>query len=98
MPVGEFWRAIIKHLRIRQAKFPIKKYLEDFDRTKYGEEFKLKFDDLETLDFIARKENIIMIGTPGAGKTHYAIGLGIKACLQSKNIVYHYVVQTQPFY
>ena len=74
--------------RIRQAKFPVKKYLEDFDRTKYGEEFKLKFDELETLDFIAKKENIIMIGTPGAGKTHYAIALGIKVCLQSKNVLF----------
>lgn len=74
--------------RIRQAKFGIKKYLEDFDRTKYGDDFRLKFDELETLNFIQNKENIIMIGTPGAGKTHYSIALGIKACMQSKNVLF----------
>lgn len=74
--------------RLRTAKFPIKKYLEDFDRTKYGGEFKVKFDELETLKFIENKENIIMIGTPGAGKTHYAIGIGIKACLSGKSVLF----------
>ena len=74
--------------RLRTAKFPIKKYLEDFDRTKYGSEFKVKFDELETLKFIENKENIIMIGTPGAGKTHYAIGVGIKACLNGMSVLF----------
>lgn len=74
--------------RIRYAKFPIKKYLEDFDRNKYGPEFKKKFEELETLEFIENKENIILIGTPGAGKTHYSIGLGIKACLYGKNVLF----------
>lgn len=74
--------------RLRTAKFPIKKYLEDFDRNKYGSEFKTKFEELETLKFIGNKENIIMIGTPGAGKTHYAIGIGIKACLSGKSVLF----------
>lgn len=77
----------IQH-RLRNAKFPIKKYLEDFDRDKYGSEFKRKFDELETLEFIDKKENIILIGTPGAGKTHYSIGLGIKACLKGKTVLF----------
>lgn len=74
--------------RLRYAKFPIKKYLEDFDRNKYGSEFKNKFEELETLKFIENKENIILIGTPGAGKTHYSIGLGIKACLYGNNVLF----------
>jgi DNA replication protein DnaC len=74
--------------RIRMSKFPIKKYLEDFDRTKYGIEFKAKFEELELLKFIDNKENIIMIGTPGAGKTHYAIGIGIKACMNGKSVLF----------
>jgi len=74
--------------RLRNAKFPIKKYLEDFDRNKYGAEFKKKFDELETLNFINNKENIILIGTPGAGKTHYAIGLGVKACFRGKTVLF----------
>ena len=38
--------------RIRYAKFPIKKYLCDFDRTKYDKVFLPKFKELETLEFI----------------------------------------------
>ncbi len=77
----------MKH-RMRNAKFPMKKYLEDFDRNKYASEFKKKFEELETLNFIDNKENIILIGTPGSGKTHYSIGLGIKACLSGKTVLF----------
>lgn len=63
--------------RIREAKFPYKKYLCDFDRDKYGDEFSGSFAELETLEFIDKNENVILIGTSGAGKTHYAIALGI---------------------
>ena len=74
--------------RIREAKFPYKKYLEDFDRKIYKKEFEAEFKELETLNFIDKKENIILIGTPGAGKTHYAIALGIKACMEGKSVLF----------
>ena len=74
--------------RIRNAKFPVKKYLTDFDRSKYSNEFYSKFDELETLQFIDNKENIILIGTPGSGKTHYSIGLGMQACLGGKTVLF----------
>lgn len=74
--------------RLRYAKFPIKKYLEDFDRKLYNPEFIKEFDELETLEFIDKKENIILVGTPGAGKTHYSIGLGIKACMEGKSVLF----------
>ncbi len=74
--------------RLKNAKFPIKKYLEDFDKNKYEDQFKEKFEELESLKFIENKENIVLIGSPGAGKTHYAIGLGIKTCLVGKNVLF----------
>ncbi len=74
--------------RLRQAKFPVKKYLEDFDKTKYSKEFSDKFKELERLDFIDRGENIILIGTPGSGKTHYSIALSIKAIMEGKSILF----------
>ena len=74
--------------RIKEAKFPYKKYLEDFDRKIYKKEFEAEFKELETLNFIEKKENIILIGTPGAGKTHYAIALGIKACMEGKSVLF----------
>ena len=74
--------------RIKDAKFPMKKYLVDFKKTKYDEVFLPKFNELETLDFINNKENILLIGTPGAGKTHYAIALGIAACMKGHSVLF----------
>jgi DNA replication protein DnaC len=74
--------------RISEARFPIRKYLVDFDRGKYLPAFAPKFKELETLRFIDNQENIILIGTPGAGKTHYAIALGIAACMKGKSVLF----------
>jgi len=74
--------------RIKEAKFPIKKYLVDFKRDKYDELFVPKFEQLETLEFIKSQENIILIGTPGAGKTHYSIALGIAACMKCHSVFF----------
>lgn len=74
--------------RIKEAKFPYKKYLVDFDRNKYPGEFLPEFEELETLEFIKKNENVILIGTSGAGKTHYAIALGIAACMAGKSVFY----------
>lgn len=74
--------------RLRRAKFPIKKYLEDFDKTKYLDDFQKKFTELESLEFIDNKENVILIGTPGCGKSHFSIGIGIRACIEGKNVLF----------
>jgi DNA replication protein DnaC len=74
--------------RLKEARFPFKKYLVDFKRDKYDAAFSPKFDELETLNFIENRENIILQGTPGAGKTHYAIAIGIKACMEGKSVLF----------
>ena len=74
--------------RIKEAKFPLKKYLVDFKRDKYDQVFAPKFEELETLEFIKNKENIILIGTQGAGKTHYSIALGIAACMKGHSVFF----------
>jgi len=74
--------------RIKEARFPIKKYLVDFKREKYDDVFLPKFEELETLAFIPNKENIILLGTSGAGKTHYAIALGIDACMKGHSVLF----------
>lgn len=87
---GEFERRSKNTIskRLSEARFPIKKYLVDFDRNKYDPAFWPKFKELETLQFIENKENIILIGTPGAGKTHYATALGVAACMSGKNVLF----------
>jgi DNA replication protein DnaC len=59
--------------RIRAARFPARKSLEEFD---FDHARGLKRDQvahLGTLDFVAAKENVIFLGPPGTGKTHLAI-------------------------
>src|SRR6266511_5239363 len=66
--------------RIRQARFPARKSLEEFD---YDHARALKRDQvahLRTLDFVTARENVVFLGPPGTGKTHLAIGLSIRAC------------------
>ena len=44
--------------------------------------------EFETLDFIRAGRNIVMYGNPGTGKTHIAIGLGIKACMEGYTVYF----------
>ena len=62
--------------------------MEDFDKSKYSLELNKRFEYLETLKFVDNKENIILIGTPGCGKNHYATDLGINACIVGKNVLF----------
>lgn len=41
----------------------------------------MRLSHLKELNFIKEKQNILFIGSPGTGKTHLTIGLGIEACL-----------------
>ena len=74
--------------RIRQARFPQKKYLEDFKVSRFKQDIQKKFNELETLDFIHNKENVILMSNPGMGKTHYATALGMKACLENMKVLF----------
>jgi len=74
--------------RIVGAKFPFKKYLVDFDRTPFEKKTAKMIDTLSSLEFIKNKENIILIGNPGVGKTHLAIALGIEACMRDMRVLF----------
>ena len=75
-----------KASRIRQAMFPYKKYLDELKLEELPGDAKTKLPELENLDFIKHGRNIILAGNPGTGKTHIAIGLGIKACLNDYKV------------
>lgn len=68
--------------RVRGAEFSHKKYLEDLSVSDLPEDAQKKLKTLKTLDFIREGRNVILAGNPGTGKTHMAIGLGMKACLE----------------
>jgi DNA replication protein DnaC len=66
--------------RIRAARFPAVKTLEEFDITHLRGLTRQQLAHLGTLDFIAGKENAVFLGPPGTGKTHLATGLAVRAC------------------
>lgn len=74
--------------RIRNAKFPFKKYLEDLEVGFLPKGMQEKLPFLSTLEFIEKGRNIIMYGNPGTGKTHVSIGLGIKACMAGYKVLF----------
>src|SRR4051812_27346485 len=74
--------------RIRAARFPARKSLEEFD---FEHARGLKRDliaHLGTLDFVTAKENVLLLGPPGTGKTHLAIGLAIRACQAGHRVLF----------
>jgi DNA replication protein DnaC len=74
--------------RIRAARFPARKTLEDFD---FAFQRSLKRDavaHLGTLDFVAERANVVFLGPPGTGKTHLAIGISIRACQAGHRVAF----------
>jgi len=61
------------------AGFPVIKTLDDFDYSFATSIKREVIESLRSLSFIARNENIILLGLSGVGKTHIAIGLGYLA-------------------
>jgi len=73
---------------MRTANFPFKKYLEDLVVEDLPKDARNKLEVLKTLKFIEDGHNLILAGNPGTGKTHLAIGLGIKACLAGMSVLF----------
>lgn len=75
-------------LRIRAARFPARKTLEEFD---FDHQRSLKRDviaHLGALDFVEGRENVVFLGPPGTGKTHLAIGISIRACQAGHRVLF----------
>lgn len=66
-------------MRIRTAHFPAIKTLEDFNTDHLPSLRTDVLAHLATSTYIAKADNVVLLGPPGIGKTHLAIGLGIKA-------------------
>lgn len=75
-------------LRIVAARFPARKTLEEFDFTFARSVKKTLVLHLAQLDFLHAKQNVVLLGPPGTGKTHLAIALGIRACLAGQRVAF----------
>ncbi len=65
--------------RIKAARFPMLKTLEEFDFTFQTSIKKQLLLHLAGLDFVREHSNVILVGPPGTGKTHLSVALGLKA-------------------
>lgn len=72
--------------RIRAAGFPVTKDFDTFDFTAVPSLSKPKVLELARGDWIEQRTNTCLIGSPGTGKTHLAIALGLAACRQGKRV------------
>lgn len=66
--------------RIRQAKFPVLKSLDSFDFLAIPSLNKTMVLELARSEFLTRRENALILGNSGTGKTHIALALGLAAC------------------
>jgi len=67
-------------MKTAMARFPFQKTLKSFD-FKFQPSIDPKvIKDLATCRFITDTDNVLLLGPPGVGKTHLAVGLGMKAC------------------
>ena len=74
--------------RVKHAHFPLEKYLDSFEWKHLVHVKAVLIWQLASGGFLKRKENVIMIGNPGTGKTHLAIGLGRRLCSQGFKVRY----------
>lgn len=72
--------------RLKAARFPTHKALDEFDFLARPSLNKPLVIELARGDYLDRRENLLIVGPSGTGKTHLATALGIAACGQGKRI------------
>lgn len=79
--------------RIKDAHFPLLKELADFDFTAIPQLNQQKVMGLAQGRYLDQVESVLLVGNPGLGKTHIAIGLGVAACRQDRRVRFYTVTQ-----
>jgi DNA replication protein DnaC len=74
--------------RLRQCRFPWVKTLEQFDFDFQPSLDRRMVRELGGLSFVERAHNVVLLGPPGVGKTHIAIGLGVRAVEAGYSVVF----------
>lgn len=73
---------------MRSARLPAVKTLADFDFTFQPSVKREQIESLHTLGFIERKENVVLLGPPGVGKTHLALSLAVAAAERGRRVYF----------
>jgi len=74
--------------RIRMARFPVIKTLDQFQWNWPEKINQMQVKHLFRLDFIREKANAILLGGVGLGKTHMATAIGYEACLKGHTVLF----------
>ena len=72
--------------RLKAARFPTYKTLEDFDFKAQPSLNRVLVSELLRCEYVDKRESVILLGNPGTGKTHLATALGIAACQHGKRV------------
>lgn len=72
--------------RLKAAKFPNLKTLENFDFSAQSSINKVLVAELMRCQYLDDRESVILVGNPGTGKTHLAIALGVEACGRGQQV------------
>ncbi len=74
--------------RIRAARLPARKTIEDLDLEHQRSARKDVVAHLGALDLVEARSNAVFLGPPGTGKSHLSIALGIRACLAGHRVAF----------
>lgn len=74
--------------RVRAARFPAVKTLDDFDFTLQPSADRTLIAHLAQLDFLAEARNVVFLGPPGTGKTHLSIALAVQAARRGHRVAF----------
>jgi DNA replication protein DnaC len=72
--------------RIHQARFPVVKSLDSFEFLAVPALNKTLVLELARCEFLERRENVLLLGNSGTGKTHVALALGLAACQRGHRV------------
>jgi DNA replication protein DnaC len=73
---------------VRKANFPVAKTIETFNFPAQPSIDEALVRSLLKGEYIERRENVVIVGKPGTGKTHLALAVGYAACFQRKRVLF----------
>ena len=78
---------------IKRAKFPVYKTFEGYEYNCVQLPPALSREDLENVSFVKNKQNLVLYGPVGVGKTHMAIAAGVRACMDGLRVQFYTVTE-----